>query len=65
MMRMNTPELMCYLKGMAKMSHTYDESVCKGIITVIINHYIAFPTYREEDAIRSFEGFLNTGILLW
>lgn len=64
-MHMNTPELSCYLKGMAKMSKTYDETICKGIITAIINHYLVFPTYMEEDAIKTFEDFLNTGILLW
>lgn len=64
-MRMNVPELLCYLKGMASMNKKYDEYVYKAIITVIINHYITFPAYREEDAIRTFKKFLNTGVLLW
>ncbi len=66
-MCMNVPELLCYLKDMAStsMNKKYDEYVYKAIITVIINHYITFPAYREEDAIRTFKKFLNTGVLLW
>lgn len=64
-MHMNTIELTHHLFEMACNQTKYAMNWCTGVINAIIVQYLTKPHYYEEQAIATFQGFLDNGVLVW
>ena len=63
---MNTIELKNTLKQIASNQTKYDAATTGSIINVIINYYnITDASYDTDDAIKTFNGFINNGNLIF
>lgn len=62
---MNTLELTQYLYELAQNQSKYAMNYCTAIINAIIVQYITKTEYMEENAIATFRGFLDKGVLTW
>lgn len=62
---MNSIELTHELFKMASTQTKWAMNYCTAIINAIICQYITKAEYMEENAIATFKGFLESGILNW
>lgn len=62
---MNTLQLTKKLYEMAENQTKYALNWCIAIINAIICQYMTKAEYMEEDAIKTMQGFLESGILTW
>lgn len=65
MARMNSVELTKELFRMAENETKHDFITYASIINAIIVHYLTQKGYYEEDAIKTFQGFLENDTLVW
>lgn len=65
MARMNSIELTKALFEMAYNQTKYEMNWCTAIINAIICQYMTKADYCEENAIETFKGFLESGVLTW
>ena len=62
---MNSLELTKKLFEMASSQTVYAMNYCTAIINAIICQYMTKVEYMEENAIATFKGFLESGVLVW
>lgn len=56
-------EIKSAMQAAAAQQTKYNKVACEGIMNAIFNYYMVTVNYCTEDCIKSFNRFLNTGIL--